>query len=58
MPTLAAAPGLGRDPGDDLERVVLLLLAVLVGQQAVGVARAADVDAHAGIAVAGEIGMA
>ena len=53
----AAAPRLGRQPGDDLERVVLLLPAVLVGQHAVGLARAADVDAHGGVAVAGEVRM-
>ena len=33
-----------------LERVVLLLRLVLVGQYALGVAAAADVDAHAGVA--------
>ncbi len=53
----ARAPWLGRQPGDDLERVVLLLLAVLVGQHTVGLAAAADVDAHRGIAVSSEIGV-
>jgi hypothetical protein len=51
----AAAPGLRRQPGDDLQGVGLLLRQVFVVQQAVGLARAAHVDAHRGIAVAGEI---
>ncbi len=50
----AAAPGLGGQPGDDLDGVVLLLPGVLVGQQAVGFAAAADIDSHAGIAMAGQ----
>ena len=41
----AAAPGLRREPGDHLERVVLLLLQIFVEHQAVGIARAAHVDA-------------
>ncbi len=53
----AAAPGLGRDPGDDLQGVVLLLLQILAQQQALAVAAAAHVDADGGIAMAGEIGM-
>ena len=53
----AGAPGLRREPGDHLERVVLLLPGVLVLHQPVGIAVAAHVDPHAGIAVAGEIGM-
>ena len=51
----AAAPALRRDPGDDLERVVQLLLGVLVEQHAVGVARAAQIDPHGGIAGLREI---
>src|SRR5262249_55573966 len=54
---LARAPALSGDPVDDLERVVLLLLQVFIEQQAVGFARAAHVDADAGIAVPGIIGM-
>ena len=38
MPTVARAPGLGGDPGEDLERVVLLLREVLVLENSVGVA--------------------
>ena len=49
------APGLRGDPGDDLERVLVLLPGVFVAQHAVGIARAAHVDAHRGIAVAGKI---
>jgi len=51
----AGAPGLPGDPGDDIERVVVLLLRVLVAQNAVGVAGAAEIDAHRGISMAGEI---
>src|SRR4029077_7722372 len=40
-----------------LEAVVLLLLDVFVLEQAIGLAAAAHVHAHAGIAVAREIGM-
>ena len=40
----AIAPGLRRQPRDDLERVVLLLLGVLIGQQAVRFAAASDID--------------
>ena len=57
MPTLAAAPGLTRDPGDHLERIVLLLGEILIVQDAVRIARAAHVDAHAGVAAGGEPGM-
>ena len=53
----AVAPGLGRDPRDDLERVVLLLLQVLVDEQAGGLAAAAHVDAKRRVAVPGEEGM-
>ena len=53
----AAAPGLLGEPFDDLERVVLFLLEIFVEHQPVGLAVAAHVDAHAGIAVAGDIGM-
>ena len=57
MPTAPRAPGLRGEPGDHLERVVLLLLGVLVRHQPVGIAVAAHVDPHAGVAVAGEVGM-
>jgi hypothetical protein len=53
----ATAPGLRRQPRDDLQRVVLLLPGVLVEQQATGLAAAPDIDPHAGIAVAGQIRM-
>ena len=39
------------------QRVVLLLRQILVVEHPVGVAGAAHVDAHAGVAVAGEVGM-
>ena len=51
------APGLRGDPGQHLQRVVLLLLQILALEHAFGIAGAANVDAHAGIAVPGEIGM-
>ena len=51
------APGLARDPGDHLQRVVLLLPGVLVEHQPVQLAVAAHVDPQAGVAVAGEVGM-
>ena len=57
IPTLPRAPGLGRDPGDHLERVVLLLPQILVEQHPFGFAAAAHVDADRGVAVAGEIGV-
>ncbi len=53
----AAAPGLLRQPGDDLAGVVLLLLQILVAQQAVGIAATADVDAGADIALRGHPGL-
>ena len=53
----AAAPGLGRDPGDHLEGVVLFLFQILVPHEAVGLAVAAHVDPDAGVAVAGEVGV-
>ncbi len=54
-PDRTRAPGLGGDPGDDLERVVLLLPGVLVEQDAVAIARAAQVDPHRRIAAPGEV---
>jgi hypothetical protein len=54
-PDLAAAPLLLDEPVDDLEGVVVLLCEVLVREQAVGVAAPAQVDAHAGVAVVGEV---
>ena len=53
----AGAPGLRRDPGQDLHRVVLFGLEVLVLEDAAGFPRAPDVDAQAGITVAGPVGM-
>jgi hypothetical protein len=44
--------------GRRAERVVLLLLQILVEQHAVGIAGAAHVRAHAGVAVAGKIAVA
>ena len=54
---LAAAPGLPCQPGDDLDAVLLLGEVVFVADDALGVARAADVDAHGRVAMAGEIGL-
>ena len=53
----AAAPGLGREPGDDLDGVVLLLLQIFVPQQPVEIAAAGDIDPGAGIALGGDPGM-
>ena len=50
---LARAPGLRRDPRDQLLAVVELLRRVLVVHQPVGIAGAAHVDAEARVAVAG-----
>ena len=57
MPMLAGAPGLGRDPWQHLQAIVLLLLQVFVVEQPIGFAGTPHVDPDAGIAVAGEIGM-
>ena len=54
----ARAPGLGGEPGEHLDGVVLLLGQVLVEEDAVGVAAAAQVDPHRGVAVPGEVGVA
>ena len=51
------APGLRLEPFQHLETIVLLQLQIFVQQHAVGFARAADVDPHRGIAMAGEEGM-
>ena len=56
-PHIAVAPGLLRQPGDDVAGVILFLLQILVMEQAVGIAAAADIDAGAGIAVGGEPAM-
>jgi hypothetical protein len=56
-PHHAAAPGLRRQPRYDLHAIGQLLLRVLVQQQARGLAAAANVDANAGVAVAGKVGM-
>ena len=52
----AGAPRLLGDPGDHLARVGLLLRQVLVLEDAVRLAGAALVDAHAGVAVTGQVG--
>ena len=57
MPTRPVHQGWRGDPGDHFERVVLLLLQILVEQEAVGFAGAAHIDAQAGVAVAGEVGV-
>ncbi len=51
------APRLARNPIDHLERVVLLLRQVLIVHDAIGLARAAHVDAHRRVAVTGEPAM-
>ena len=53
----AAAPRLLHQPVDHLQRVVLLLLEIFVPHKAIGFAVAAHIHAHAGIAVAGHVGM-
>ncbi len=53
----ARAPVLARDPGDHLHRVVQLLRGILVAQQAVGLAAAAQIDSHPGVATRGEPGI-
>ena len=50
----AVAPGLCGQPRDHLQRVVLLLGGIFVEQQPIRLAAAPDVDAHAGVAVAGD----
>jgi hypothetical protein len=57
-PDRARAPGLRGQPGDHLERVLLLLRGVLVVEDPVRLAAAADVDAHRRVAVAREVGLA
>ena len=54
---LAVAPGLAGDPVDHFQRVGLLLRGVLVEHQAIGFAVATHVDAHAGVAVTGKVGV-
>src|SRR5262249_17741942 len=56
-PDNAAAPGLRRQPRDHLDAIVLLLLCVLVEQQATRLAATSKIDANAGVAVAGQIRM-
>ncbi len=51
---IAAAPGLLGQPGDDLQRIVLLALHILVFDQALGIAGAGNVDPRRGIAVGRE----
>ena len=53
----AAAPRLAGEPGDHLQRIVELGLAVFVDKHALGFAAAADVDTHRGVAVAREVRM-
>ena len=54
---LAGAPGLLRQPGDHVAAVLQFLCGVFVVHQALGVAIAAHVHPHAGIPVAGQIGV-
>src|SRR4029079_13177103 len=56
-PDRAAAPGLRGQPVDDFEAVALLLLGIFVEQETARFPAAPDVDAHARIAVAGQVGM-
>ncbi len=56
-PDNPAAPGLRRQPGYHLHAIVLLLLCILVEQQAVRLAAPSNVHANAGVAVSGQIGM-
>jgi hypothetical protein len=53
----AAAPWLAGEPGNHLQRIVELGLAVFVDKHALGFAAAADVDAYRGVAVAREVRM-
>ena len=55
IPTSPAAPRLGGEPRDHLQRVLLFLRQVLVVEQAVRVAAPAQVDPYAGVAVLGEV---
>ena len=55
---LPVAPGLLGDPGEDLDGVVLLLLRVFVGDDAVAVPRAPHVHPDGRVAEAGEVGLA
>ncbi len=54
---VAIAPGLRGDPVDDRHAVGQLVFGVFIHQNAVGLAAADHVHAHAGIAVAGEVGV-
>ncbi len=56
-PDRPGAPGLGGEPGDHLDGVGLLEGRVLVEQHAVRLAAPSHVDAHAPVAVAGEVGV-
>jgi hypothetical protein len=57
-PAGPGAPALLAEPAQHLHSVLLLLGQVLVGEQAVRLAAAADVHTHPGIAVAGQVGKA
>ena len=57
MPTLPVHQVCFVKPVDHFERVVLLLLGIFIMHQSFGIAIAAHVDAHRGIAMAGEIRM-
>ena len=56
-PGAPVAPGLRGDPGQHLLGVAQLLLEVLVGEHALGVAAAAQVDPDARVAVSREVGV-
>src|SRR3546814_2973610 len=54
---LAIAPQLSGDPLQGFQRIVLFLDHAKVGLHAAGVARAAHVEPHRGVAVAGKVAM-
>src|SRR5262245_37246444 len=56
-PDHATTPGLRCQPRNHLHAIVLLLLCVLIEQQAPRLAAASNVDTNARVAVAGQIGM-
>ena len=53
----SGAPCLLGEPGDDLDRVGLLLLEVFAEEEAVGLSAAPKIDAERGVAVPGEVGV-
>src|SRR5262249_56230790 len=57
LPAAAPAPGFPPHPPDPLAALILPFLAVSAGQKARALATTSKIDANAGVAVAGEIGM-